>query len=117
VVNNSTGAIVSADVTASSFIPSSVGPFTINSGISAVSGLTQLVILDAVSNRLTLAFPTLTPGSLVGYTGSALSSLPFPNGTRVVTGPSLSAACLGSCDYFLSSGSLTATAIVPVPEP
>jgi hypothetical protein len=99
VIDNSSGAanggFVSAGVTASGFSPS-VGPFIHFGGIMASGGLTELMINDS-SSGLDFLFTTPTAGSLVGYTGGALSS-----GT-VGANPELL--------WSLSSGSLT----VPAP--
>jgi hypothetical protein len=75
-INNSTGAIVSEDVTMAGETPT-VGPFTINSGIFAPLGLTLLDILDPAGDFLQLFFSTPTAGSLVGYTGGPLSTDTF----------------------------------------
>jgi len=103
VIDNSSGAanngFVSAEVTASEFSPS-VGPFIHFGGIMPSGGLTELTINDSNSG-LTLAFTTPTAGSLVGYTGGALSS-----DTALGANPEFI--------WSLSSGSLT-QAVVPAP--
>ena len=91
------GTILSEHVTATGFLPT-VGPFTVNGGISGISGGVDLSIFDAVSNQLSLLFDTPTAGSLVGYAGGPLSA-------------AISPPFFGDA-WLLSSGSLT-----PAPEP
>ena len=67
------GTILSEHVTATGFLPT-VGPFTVNGGISGISGGVDLSISDAASNLLSLLFATPTAGSLVGYAGGPLSA-------------------------------------------
>jgi hypothetical protein len=89
-------------VTASGFSPT-VGPFTLDAGISGVpGGLTGLGINDAASNQLALILSTPTRGSLVGYVGGALDSGAITLASHV------------SPAWALSSGSLTPAA---APEP
>jgi hypothetical protein len=106
VIDNSAGAnnpIISEAVTAKGFSPI-VGPFTVNGGISDGAGLTQLLINDAANNQLFLVFATPTPGSLVGYTGGALSG----DTAILISGAG------GSGDgWILDSGSLTPAAEPP----
>jgi hypothetical protein len=109
VIDNSAGApnhgVVSEDVTATGFSPA-VGPFTFDSGISVLPGLTRLPITDSVGDVLLLIFSTPTAGSLVGYTGGPLN----PNTEVHIGGPPQ-----GS-DWALISGSLTPAAAVPEPS-
>src|SRR5882724_4611846 len=63
VINNSTGAIVSADVTATGFSPT-VGPFTINPVIFVAGFVANLTINDAAGDSLAITFPAATSGSL-----------------------------------------------------
>ena len=102
VINNSPpapGTILSEHVTATGFSPT-VGPFTVNGGISGISGGVDLSIFDAAHDQLSLLFATPTAGSLVGYAGGPLSA---------ATG--ISPPFFGDA-WLLSSGSLT-----PAPEP
>ena len=93
------GTILSEHVTAMGFSPA-VGPFTVNGGISGISGGVDLSIFDAAHDQLSLLFATPTAGSLVGYAGGPLSA---------ATG--ISPPFFGDA-WVLSSGSLT-----PAPEP
>ena len=93
------GTILSEHVTATGFLPT-VGPFTVNGGISGISGGVDLSIFDAAHDQLSLLFATPTAGSLVGYAGGPLSA---------ATG--ISPPFFGDA-WLLSSGSLT-----PAPEP
>jgi hypothetical protein len=70
VIDNTTGAVISADVTATGFSPS-VGPFTAPQALHTSFGLTDLEILTApvFTSEAALIFSTPTAGSLVGYTG------------------------------------------------
>jgi hypothetical protein len=102
VIDNSSpapGTILSEHVTATGFSPT-VGPFTVNGGISGISGGVDLSIFDAASDQLSLLFATPTAGSLVGYAGGPLSA------DTAISPPFLGDA------WVLSSGSLT-----PSPEP
>ena len=64
VINNTTGAVISTDVTMSGESPVA-GPFTQFVGISPVSGLTDLSIVSpGINSGLTLVFATPTAGSL-----------------------------------------------------
>ena len=101
VIDNSPGAtnpIISEAVTAKGFSPT-VGPFTVNGGISGISGGVDLSIFDAAHDQLSLLFATPTAGSLVGYAGGPLSAA------------TISPPFFGDA-WLLSSGSLT-----PAPEP
>jgi len=91
------GTILSEHVTATGFLPT-VGPFTVNGGISGISGGVDLSIFDAAHDQLSLLFATPTAGSLVGYAGGPLSA-------------AISPPFFGDA-WLLSSGSLT-----PAPEP
>jgi hypothetical protein len=72
VINNTTGAFISTDVTMSGESPS-VGPFSIFSGLAGLLGLTDLFLLtDDESTLAALVFATPTAGSLVGYDGGSL---------------------------------------------
>jgi hypothetical protein len=103
VIDNSTGAIISEDVTATGFVPS-VGPFTTDNGVHKVFGGTLLVLFDADSDRLNLTFPTPTGGSLVGYTGG-----PVTDANVLFLGPPIRV-------WTLNSSSLTAQ-LPATPEP
>jgi hypothetical protein len=105
VVNSATGVVVSADVTATGFLPS-MGPFTAPQALHTTLGLTDLEIDTAPSftSAVALIFSTPTAGSLIGFTGGSLSSI-----TRVRTQD-------GDLGWFLDSGSLTETAGSPIPE-
>ena len=92
------GTILSEHVTATGFLPT-VGPFTVNGGISGISGGVDLSIFDAAHDQLSLLFATPTAGSLVGYAGGPLSAA------------TISPPFFGDA-WLLSSGSLT-----PAPEP
>jgi hypothetical protein len=109
VINNSSpapGIVISADVTAAGFSPN-VGPFTVYTAIAALSdGLTSVEIENPtvdVLGLLILEFPTPTAGSLVGYTGGAIST-----GTSVF-GPGEPIAAI----WEVTAGSLSER----VPEP
>ena len=102
VINNTTGAIISEDVTVSGESPS-VGPFTRNFGIGTLSGLTYLTIGDSGDNILNLVFSTPTEGSLIGYTGGPIS-------------PITAMSCGTGCILRLTSGTLTQPSVA-APEP
>ena len=102
VINNTTGAIISEDVTVSGESPS-VGPFTRNFGIGTLGGLTHLTIGDSGDNILNLVFSTPTEGSLIGYTGGPIS-------------PLTAMSCGEGCVLRLTSGALTQP-VTPAPEP
>ncbi|MGB9244853.1 MAG: PEP-CTERM sorting domain-containing protein [Candidatus Acidiferrales bacterium] len=104
VIDNASGAIISNDVTFNGESPS-VGPFNGGNGVGAVGALTELEIVNADSNAgLILVFSTITPGSLVGYSGG-----PLNGNTEIFTSN-------GCCAWFLVSGALT-PAVTPAPEP
>ena len=106
VINDATGAVISADVTATGFLPS-MGPFTAPQALHTTSdGLTDLEIDTAPSftAEVALIFSTPTAGSLIGYTGGSLSDF-----TDVRTQS-------GDLGWILISGSLTETAGSPIPE-
>ena len=110
VINNSPGAansgLVSVDITMSGESPT-VGPFTSLPLVqTAGSTATSVNAYDTSFNNVALIFATPTAGSLVGYTGGALST-----STLVLTSE-------GCCGYWeLISGSLTEAALVSVAEP
>jgi hypothetical protein len=106
VINNATGAVVSADVTATGFSPSA-GPFTAPQALNTAFSLTDLEIETAsvFTSQAALIFSTPTEGSLVGYTGGWLS-------TNTQVRPRS-----GAFGWGLISGSLTEIAVTPVPEP
>jgi hypothetical protein len=74
VIDNSPGAanggFISADVTATGFIPS-VGPFTTLSMLRTTNGhpSTFLMLLDSAGGDFSVTFETPTGGSFAGYTG------------------------------------------------
>jgi hypothetical protein len=104
VINNASGAIISTDVTFSGESPSA-GPFDGVNQVSVVGALTGLGIVDSTaSSFLDLFFSTITPGSLVGYSGG-----PLADGEVGTTS--------GCCAWFLSSGGALTEAAVTAPEP
>jgi hypothetical protein len=105
VINNATGAVLSADVTATGFSPS-VGAFTAPQALNTAFGLTDLEVETApvFTSQAALIFSTPTEGSLVGYTGGSLST-----NTQV-------RSRTGAFGWGLISGSLTEIAAAPVPE-
>jgi hypothetical protein len=104
VINNTTGAVISEDVTMSGESPT-VGPFTVDLGIKGPGGFTELQIGDSGGNLLDLFFVTPTAGSLIGYDGGALESI-----SGVVIFPSA-----GSWAP-LSAGALTPAVAAPEPS-
>jgi hypothetical protein len=106
VFNNATGAVISANVTATGFSPGA-GPFTAPQPLHTTMGLTDLEITTdpTFTSEAALIFSTPTEGSLVGYTGGSLST-----GTNVRPQS-------GAFGWGLISGSLTQIAATPVPEP
>ena len=74
VIDNSTGAVLSQDITMSGESPS-VGPFTIFGSVIESVGLTRIAVDDSSGDFIDLFFATPTAGSLVGYTGGALDPL------------------------------------------
>lgn len=108
VINNTTGAVISADVTMAEESPV-VGPFTTGAELfvsSYGSGYpnTLLLLEDSAGDDLVLGLSTPTAGSLVGYDGGTL--LPQPSGFYTVYDASEGV-------WALTSG--TATAAVPEP--
>ncbi|SRR5713101_7496134 len=107
VINNTTGAVISEDVTISGESPS-IGPFTINSGIFAtvVPPGNTIISLDSATpgDNLRLLITTSTSGSLVGYDGGPL--LPGLSGSLIGTGGV----------WNITSGALTPS-VTPTPEP
>ena len=105
VINNATGVVVSANVTATGFSPSA-GPFTAPLALHTSSGLTDLEISTArvFTSETALIFSTPTAGSLIGYTGGSLST-----NTNVRSQS-------GALEWSLTSGSLTEIADTAVPE-
>ena len=106
VINNATGVVLSADVTATGFSPS-MGPFAAPQPLHTTSSLTDLEITTApvFTSEVALIFSTPTEGSLVGYTGGSLST-----NTNV-------SSQSATFRWGLTSGSLTEIAVIPVPEP
>jgi hypothetical protein len=103
VINNTTGAVISTDVTFSGESPS-VGPFDGVNQVVADGDQTGLGIADSTgSSSLILAFSTITPGSLVGYSGGPLAF------GEVSTKS-------GCCAWLLNSGGAL-TEAVAAPEP
>jgi hypothetical protein len=102
-INNTTGAILSEDVTANDFLPVVASPLTINEGVSNVAGSTVLKIDNSAGDTLSLALDTTTAGSLVGYTGGDIV-------------PSLSELTIFEGYWLAQSGTLTETQTA-VPEP
>jgi hypothetical protein len=74
VINNSTGAVISEDVTMSGESPS-VGPFSTFASVIEIVGLTRLALVDSSGDFIDLFFATPTVGSLVRYDGGALDTL------------------------------------------
>jgi PEP-CTERM motif len=109
VFNNVTGALISEDVTLTGGSPPA-GPFTKFPVILNAVAFTELSLLDATNNFLSLDFSTPTEGSLVGYAGSALrTSTAIFEGTPGGGG--------GLSQFFsLSSGSLTPAVTTPEPS-
>jgi hypothetical protein len=106
VINDATGAVISADVTATGLLPS-MGPFTAPQALHTTSdGLTDLEIDTAPSFTAVVAliFSTPTAGSLIGYTGGSLSNFTDVRNQS------------GDLGWILTSGSLTETAGSPIPE-
>jgi len=105
VINNSTGAVISANVTATGFLPG-MGPFTAPQPLSTTSGFTDLEIDTAPSftSEVALIFSTQTAGTLVGFSGGPLS------GNTDVRSQN------GELGWILYSGSLTETAGSAIPE-
>jgi hypothetical protein len=101
VINNTTGAVVSENVTATGFSPS-VGPFTNNQGIGNAFPLTVINIDDSRRDTLQLVVATPTAGSLVGYTGGPLDPT-----TVLLVIPGF---------WNLTSGSLTQPTAAPEPS-
>jgi hypothetical protein len=109
VINNTTGAIISEDVTVSGESPS-VGPFTHNFGLSPTGFLTQLGIGDSTGDSLLLVFPTLIPGSVIGYNGGILTA----SATAIDIIPPPNASFPG---WFLEPAGALTPAVTPTPEP
>lgn len=103
VINNTTGAVISADITMSGESPS-VGPFSTFGSVIPSVGLTRLALTDSSGNFIDLFFATPTVGSLVGYDGGALDPL-----TGVGVPPPAPPPT-----WLLTSGALTP---VTTPEP
>jgi hypothetical protein len=74
VINNTTGAVISEDITMSGESPS-VGPFSTFVSLIPILGETRLALVDSSGNFIDLFFATPTAGSLVGYDGGALDTL------------------------------------------
>jgi hypothetical protein len=106
VIDNTTGAVISVDVTISGESPS-VGPFTVTSGIFAPAGGTLLTLGDGNPfNSLRLVLTTPTQGSLVGYDGGPIQSL---TGSLILSFNPIPST------WNLTSGALTP--VTPTPEP
>jgi hypothetical protein len=129
VINNTTGAFVSADVTMAGETPT-VGPFTAG-GIIILNGyLTLLELTDSNSAPFDiLGLPFITPcgspptpggclpaSSLVGYTGGPLSTTVLGNGQELPVG-GINVPEGGPEYWQLTSGSLTEAAGAAAPEP
>lgn len=116
VINNSTGKIVSGDVTVAGESPL-IAPFTDFTGNivsqDLSSGLTVIEPENSMADFLNLIFSTPTKGSLVGYTGGALSTL---TNIDSVTFVSATGGLLFTGLLTLNSGSLTQPAAVPEPS-
>ena len=102
VIDNVTGAFLSADVTLSGSSPS-VGPFVVADLVVPILSFTELVIRanPATNGTLLVAFATNTPGSLVGYSGGPI---------RVVVAQS-------TCCAWSASEEGALTPVVAAPEP
>jgi hypothetical protein len=94
-INNTTGAIISEDVTFAGESPT-LRPFTENFVIGRDGASTVVVIDDSNGARLDLVVDAPVQGSLVGYTGGLLDG-----DTRVIAG------CHSK--WVLGAGSLTET--------
>jgi len=105
-IDNALGTVVSANVTTAGLLLGE-GPFTAASPPRISAGLTDIEITTAPAFTATigLLFSTPTTGSLVGYTGGALSA-------DTTIRPRLD-----DFGWTLVSGSLTETAAVEAPEP
>jgi hypothetical protein len=106
IINNVTGAVLSADVTATGFSPS-VGPFTDPQPPHTNERLTDLEITTApvFTSEVALVFSTPMEGSLVGYAGGPLSTI-----TNDVSSQT------GAFGWNLTAGSLRETVVVPEPS-
>jgi len=102
VIDNVTGAFLSADVTFSGSSPS-VGPFVVADLVLPIASFTELVIRanPETNGTLLLAFVTNTPGSLVGYSG----------------GPLFVVVAQSTCCAWSASGAGALTPAVAAPEP
>src|SRR5215475_1146773 len=76
VIDNTTGAVISENVTMSGETPV-VGPFTQNFGVFLAGIFTAMQIGDSSGDNLFLIFGSPIDGSLVGYVGGALSPASF----------------------------------------
>ena len=103
VINNTTGGVISEDITRSGESPS-VGPFTTFGSLIPSVGETRLALVDGSGNFIDLFFVTPTAGSLVGYNGGALDTLTGVGVPAPATPPT----------WVLTSGALTP---VIAPEP
>jgi hypothetical protein len=109
VINNTTGALISEDVTLSG---GSAGPFTSVTFITADGTLTDIRMdfeIQTSSAILDLEMATATPGSLVGYDGGPLDTRTAIFVFAPTCGPQ-------GCTDALVSGALT-PAVTPAPEP
>ena len=102
VIDSTTGAIISADITGSGESPV-IGPFTSFSPPGAFQGDTTMLFTDSSEDDMKLVFPTPTLGSLVGYDGGTI----IEKGHSFISNPDSGAT------WDLNSGALTAE----TPEP
>jgi hypothetical protein len=109
VINNTTGTLVSADVTMAGESPL-VDPFTDTVVVDVVEG-TAAIIIAGPQYILQLAFPTPMASPLVGYTGGVLST-----DTGIFTLQLLNNGTQIDPIWNLTSGSLT-PATTPTVEP
>jgi hypothetical protein len=115
VINNTTGAIISVDVTITGASPT-FGPFTTAIQLFDFGlGRTLLRIRGPASQGLSvidLVFDTPTPGSLVNYDGGALTTATSAESTQAPCSVGTNPPCI----YFLSTGELTPAVAAPEPS-
>lgn len=113
VIDNTTGAVQSADITATGFSPA-LGPFTNVDSITntGFANETEMELDDTVNSQLFLFFTTPTGGSLVGYTGGPLETRTSIVGPDIILPGGAPSPSL----YDLTSGSLTQRTTT-APEP
>jgi hypothetical protein len=114
VIDNTTGAFISANITATGYAPS-VGPFIVFDDLRTTGGngdvplLTALEIASADGGSfINMLLDTPTPGSLVGYAGGDLQAFAFLTSN-------VSTQCCAR--WELDFGSLTQVGATPIPEP